>query len=149
MNVLILSEFNLIKSTCKQAFRKFNCIDSILTINPMHVLGLLQEKAYCSFCVGKPDIIVIDIDTSKLNSCYFELANNFINREVSFGDNNPIVVILSSRGQYEFFLSDYVSKECSDILKCDLEYIQKPYTMFGLNEFIKSLLLERKYSLIT
>lgn len=148
MNVLILSEFNLIKSTCKQAFRKFNCIDSILTINPMHVLGLLQEKTYCSLGVRKPDIIVIDIDTSKLNSSYFELANNFINREVSFGDNNPIVVILSSRNQYDFFLSDSLAKECFDVLKCELEYIQKPYSMFSLNEFIKGLLLERNYGLI-
>lgn len=44
MNVIILSEFNLIKSTLTQAFKRFNCIDAILAINPMNVIGVLQEK---------------------------------------------------------------------------------------------------------
>ncbi|ELO1776185.1 hypothetical protein QXB69_004323 [Vibrio fluvialis] len=145
MNVIILSEFNLIKSTCKQAFRNFSGIDRILTINPMNVLGAIQEKKYSSLGIGKPDIIVIDIDTSKLNSSYFDLANELINKDISFGGDNPIVAILSSRSQYDFFLSNYLEDGKLNDVKHDLEYIQKPYTLFGLNEFIKNLLSVRRY----
>lgn len=146
MNIIVLSEFNLIKSTLKHAFRKFDCIDTILTVNPMNVLSIMQEKTYSSLGVGKPDIIVIDIDTSKLNSNYFELANELIMRDISFGDINPLVAIVSSRSQFDFFLSNYLLHvNGQDDIKCEWEYIQKPYTLSELNEFIKHILAARRF----
>lgn len=142
MNIVILSEFDLIKTSCKHAIRGIHDISDVLAINPGALKSIIQERSVLSWKVTNPDIIMIDLDSRGCAQNVFQLALDLVEGKIVSEGKQPKIAFLASAPQYDYFLAkngNYEANEESNRIPY-IDCLFKPYTPKSLNSFVRNLI---------